>query len=142
MPDKSFHFSIPFGTGHVRTYPVVPVVLINQHTGEGTHTQLLFDTGATDIFLHPDAADDLGISQWRTGTATNIDVVDNVPANGYAHRIRMRVFGRLYPCVAYIIEMPVISDVYIGLLGRLPVLRHFDFGYFETEQRLYVARRV
>ena len=114
--------------------PMLPVCIINPHTGKSLCTWALIDTGADECALPAAYAERLGHTL-HSGSAKQISTGNGV-TNAYAHTTRIDIFqingsGKVEPAAVYSIPdtpidfMPNLSTVLLGA-------RNFLAGFILT----------
>ena len=133
MPLKSFERTIPFiQVQNDGWYPIVEVVFIKVD-GQRIRLPLLFDTGATQIVLHPDWA-------WLFPKGDIVEfnsVGDEQPTSGTLVRGTIEFLGQVMDCTIGFAALPKRTWM-AGLFGR-ECFTPFGFGFWESARELYVT---
>lgn len=134
-PDKSFETTIPFvevpGDGW---YPIIWVTFVRPRA-PNLQLPLLLDTGADQIFLHPD---------WERAFSN----LKDAEFGGIGGKVRgkntqgqVEVFGQLIDCDVGFGPKEMESRTWMaGVLGR-NCFKPFGFGFWENTRELYVTAR-
>jgi predicted aspartyl protease len=133
MPVKSFEHVISFTQARGEGWlPIVNVAFISSN-GTEYELPLLFDTGATEIVLPPEFAED-----FPPGTAANANVGGKKdPASGVLTRGTVEFMGQRIECEILLLDLPA-NPLRAGLFGR-GCFKPFGFGFWESTHQLYVT---
>lgn len=136
MHVKSFEHVIPFTEAQGEGWlPIVQVAFISSN-GTEYELPLLFDTGATEIVLPPEFADDFPPGELaNANVGGKKDAATGVVTNGI-----VEFMGQRMECEILLLDLPP-NPLRAGLFGR-GCFKPFGFGFWESAHELYVTLKL
>jgi len=140
MEVKNFERIVNFveyqsANGDTMYLPLVEITFITSNSNQSF--SLMFDTGASRIYLRSDLYPLLGIN--------SLDECEQIPVGGiggsqigYKHTANLEIFGKVFNCPIIFAQIAH-HELYHGLLGRDPVFSEFGFGFWEYSKELFIT---